>query len=252
MYPNYDYERFESKINEALAWIEESELMPSETKEHFQSLVHSLSEQAEEATYDGPVYAGGNEYIIAAELSAEGAEPQTTVPYPVDYTAKEQYWPDRQPKVEEMVTSPLMPGEIMKLTWANGDDYDGLSYRVGVERKLRKAIVDYLKKLGLWDIIHETMYDNPLQEDSTRFHRLPSPYDPSRTMTWGIKRPANYDGTAVSLAYRQVLIVFRLKFTSTSPTCTGLTPDASLPWKTATEPWQMLALMMSLPRSESS
>ena len=200
MYTNYDYDQFESKLKDALAWIEDSELMTSETKEHFESLVHSLSEQAEEATEDGPVYAGGNEYIIAAEISAEDVEARTTVPYPVDYATKERYWPDRQPEVEEMVTTPLVPGEIMKLTWANGDDYDGLSYRVGVERKLQKAIVDYLKKLGLWDIIHETMYDNPLQEDSTRFHRLPSPYDPSRTMTWGVKRPSNYDESAVSLA----------------------------------------------------
>jgi len=195
IYNEYEYDDFASKIADANAWLTESTFIEPETKSLFENLLARYDEEAEEATYYGAIYAGGNNYVIAAESSAEGGRLMPSMPKPMEYREKEQYYADRDPEVEEMVSTPLKSGEVMKLTWANGDDYDGLSYRVGAESKMRKSIVGYLEKLGLWDIIQETMYDNPLPEDSTRFHRLPSPYDPTRTMTWGIKRPENYDGS---------------------------------------------------------
>ena len=210
--------------------------------------MYDLLSRAEEYKYAGDVFRGKNDYVIIAELPImnsssstseddcddddnvdDGTIPKNTcsmmntannkvhhqvddteVPRPTMYEYKVKYVVDQNPTIEELARPNLKPGEMAKYQWANGDEYDGMSALIGVPPHLVETITDYVKGLGIWDIMIDTITKNPMPPDSTNFYNVTSPYgNGERTFTWSAKRPDNFYGSDVSRSlFCFIMLVF--------------------------------------------
>ncbi|KAL7543508.1 hypothetical protein ACHAXR_012794 [Thalassiosira sp. AJA248-18] len=185
-----------SVIAEATEWVDDLE-SDDETKRGFYKVLFDLYQRGEDiAAYDSTFFAGGYKYIVTAELPSLSSKPLTTVvDAPIEYEYKERYEKDHDPAIEELAMPPIKPGELQEYKWANGDSYDGTSARIGIPPKLSETIRNYVKKLGIWDLMIHTMKDDPMPKNSTRFYTMASPYEDGKKFTWSAKRPDNFYGS---------------------------------------------------------
>lgn len=228
-------------------------------------MLYDLLSRAEGYKYAGDVFRGKNDYVIIAELPImnssssssedcddddnvdDGTIPKNTcstmntankvhhqvddkeVTRPTMYEEKVKYVVDQNPTIEELAKPNLKPGEMAKYQWANGDEYDGMSALIGVPPHLVETITDYVKGLGIWDIMIDTITKNPMPPDSTNFYNVTSPYgNGERTFTWSAKRPDNFYGSDVSrslfclimlvFSSQRVYVLTILKFVTVVPT----------------------------------
>lgn len=215
----HSYEDMKKKIDTTAEWLQEIEELqlpvPPAIIHGYYEMLHQLERRAADATKDGPIFSGDSTYIIAASKRSEEEEDDNeesggTVagdndgnkkqqPPPVAttvYVPKERYQKDLNPAVEELDTTPLAVGEMATYKWANGDAYDGFSARIGIPPELVETVTDYVKKMGLWDLMIDTVYNDPMEPDSTRFYNFTSPYvSDGRNFTWSAKRPDNFYGS---------------------------------------------------------
>ena len=215
-------------------------------------MLYDLLSRAEEYKYAGDVFRGKNDYVIIAELpimnsssssseDCDDDDDDTTkntcstttntankvhhqvddkeVTRPTMYEEKVKYVVDQNPTIEELAKPNLKPGEMAKYQWANGDEYDGMSALIGVPPHLVETITDYVKGLGIWDIMIDTITKNPMPPDSTNFYNVTSPYgNGERTFTWSAKRPDNFYGSDVSVLCLFDMFVHRsTRFVGTKP-----------------------------------
>ena len=238
----HSYEDMARTVGEAREWIDELELgdATEDVRRSYREVLIGLEEGVEGATEDGPVFAGEHTYVVAAGYPRPGAT-RSEVVMPTAYRLKQYYRRDKDPVPEGLSSGPLAPGVMEEYSWANGDPYDGFSARIGVPPGLGPALTEYVKGLGLWDLMIDTIYDNPMEPDETRFYNLTSPFgEGGRNFTWSAKRPGNFYGSDVShVACNRsrtgfLYILDRLILFGTHPssfryvimqsrTCTGLT-----------------------------
>ena len=128
------------------------------------SLYSSLSPHAS----GGPVVA--DEYLHTGAVRSEAFGPTT-------YRPKRYSRRDKDPAHEGLSSGPLAHGAMEDYSWANRDLYDGFPERIGVPPGLGPALNKYTKGLGMWDIMIDTIYDNPMEPDETRFYNLTSPHN---------------------------------------------------------------------------
>ena len=140
----------------------------------------------------------GYAYVVAAELPLPDREEGSGPGAPRMNARKEPYEDDKDCAIEELDLRPLKRGEFQEYRWKNGDDYDGVAGRVGVPPHLASTIRDYIKKIGIWDLMIDTILNDPMGQDTTRFYTVPSG-DGKRNFTWSAKRPDNFYGSDVSL-----------------------------------------------------
>ena len=192
-----------SYLEETVEWIDELDTrkVSQEMKRTFYQLCSDLLYRLEDLREEGyeEVYTGSYEYMIAAKLP-NNDDHQTillpTVDSPTTFTPREKYRADRDPNVEELSFPPISPGVMETYKWANGDAYDGLSARIGIPPQLKETIIEYVKELGIWDIILNTMKpENQMRPDTTKILTLTSPYS-GQNFTWSVKRPDNFDGSS--------------------------------------------------------
>ena len=200
LFPTYytQYDMF-SLIEEAKEWVEflKGEF-DRKTEESFLSVLDSLNARVEQVMDGEEVFTGGYDYVIAAEFPLIPDAPVTTAfPRPIEYKGKRKYDKDHDPWVEKLAMPPIEPGEFQFYKWANGDAYDGVSARIGIEAKLADTIRDYIKELGIWDLIIDTITGDPMPKNSTRFYNIESIYEKGKNFTWSAKRPDNFYGSDV-------------------------------------------------------
>ena len=189
-----------SLIEEAKEWVEflKGEF-DSKTEESFLSVLDRFHTRVEQAMDDEEMTTGGYDYVIAAEFPLKPDDPVTTaVPRPIEYKGKRKYDKDHEPWVEKLAMPPIEPGEFQLYKWANGDSYDGVSARIGIPANLADTIRDYVKELGIWDLIIDTITVDPMPKNSTRFYNIESSYEKGKNFTWSAKRPDNFYGSDVS------------------------------------------------------
>ena len=209
---SYSLDDVTSYLEEAVEWIDELDttqrVVSEEMKRSYYQMCLDLLDRVDdlkEAGHYEEVDIGGYEYMIAAQLplsnndrsdvddDANAAPP--TVEKPTPYKPKEKYQPDQDPTVEQLQFPPLAPGVMETYKWANGDAYDGLSARIGIPPQLKDTIIEYVKGLGIWDIILNTMKpENQMRPDSTKILTVESPYS-GQNFTWSVKRPDNFFGS---------------------------------------------------------
>ena len=213
-------------------------------------MLYDLLLRADEYKFEGDVFRGNNEYVIIAELpisSSDGCvddnnenedhtvkntcstmntakkvhqvDDNKEVTRPTMYEEKVRYVVDQDPAIEELAKPKLKPGEMAKYQWANGDEYEGMSALIGISPHLVETITDYVKGLGIWDIMIDTITKNPMPPDSTNFYNVTSPYgNGERTFTWSAKRPDNFYGSDVSVLCLFDMFVHRsTRFVGTKP-----------------------------------
>ena len=129
---------------------------------------------------------------------------------PTEYDPSTKYIRGKKPDVEELYLPKLAPGELQPHRWANGDPYDGTSARIGIHDRLAPIITEYVKKLGIWDLMIDTINNNPMPADTTRFYTVKSPYVEGREFTWSAKRPDNFYGSDVSSLYCSIVVAHSL------------------------------------------
>mmetsp|Transcript_19450 Transcript_19450/g.42294 ORF Transcript_19450/g.42294 Transcript_19450/m.42294 type:complete len:820 (-) Transcript_19450:205-2664(-) len=202
LFPTYhSYEDMTTTISEVYDWLSGlPDTVPGAVKKTYGEMLDKLEARVEEVTANGPVFAGEHDYIIAAQLPlSSSAKEKSILPMvdtPTMYEPKTHYKKDINPKVEELDTSPIGPGTMLEHRWANGDTYDGFSARIGIPDKLVSVLTEYVKDLGLWDLMIDTVYNKPMEPDSTRFYEFTSPYgNGERNFTWSAKRPDNFKGS---------------------------------------------------------
>ena len=203
VYPSYKtYEDIFGLVETTKEWIQD---MPASDgmKGSMYAILLELLDSAEELNgnqeFDTPVFPSGNDYIIVAQMPTSAADalfPTLQVEGPSEYVEREQYDKDYSPKVEELAKPKLAPGEMKLYEWANGDAYDGASAVIGIPPQLIPTLTDYVKGLGIWDIMVDTIKNDPMPPDSVRFYNVTSPLgDGDRTFTWSAKRPDNFYGS---------------------------------------------------------
>lgn len=217
---SYSFDTITSYLEEIVEWVDELDttenrgdgegggegrIVPSAEMKHgyyqmCSDLLYKIEDLKEEE-YD-EAYTGGYDYVIAAQLPYDDIDESSvkkkgmpTVDEPTTYTPREKYEPDRDPTVEELSFPPIAPGVLQPYQWANGDAYDGMSARIGIPPQLKSTIIEYVKALGIWDIIIDTMTKNQLPPDSTKILEVHSPYS-DQNFTWSIKRPDNFEGSS--------------------------------------------------------
>lgn len=206
-------------ISETKEWLDELNgegrkvSVPEEVKKGYYRMLIDFEERAAEATRDGPVFAGERAYVIAATYDPSSSSSPPAVVVPTIYQPKPTYRVDKKPVVEPLQAHDLAPGEFHEHRWGNSDSYDGFGARIGIPPELVSTVTQYVKDLGLWDLMINTMYNDPMEPDSTRFYNLTSPYGGGRNFTWSAKRPDNFKGSSVSGGGKQraVLHVCRLR-----------------------------------------
>lgn len=251
-----------AETKELIDELEASGDMTHAEHESYYEKLTDMEWRSERATRDGPVFAGEHTYIIAVEhpSSFDGAtKSERKVVPPTIYQPKERYQEDTKPAVEELSLKPLASGTMEEYRWANGDPYDGFSARIGVPPTLGPALNEYVRGLGLWDLMIDTIYNNPMEPDSTRFYNLTSPFGDGvgRNFTWSAKRPGNFYGSDVSEGVDSVCYFFCpfwahsrnlcsariLQQMQCSPTCTGLISRTRQPTKILSGRWPREASM---------
>lgn len=213
---SYSFDTITSYLEEIVEWVDELDttenrggeggggrIVPSAAMKHgyyqmCSDLLYKIEDLKEEEYEEA--YTGGYDYVIAAQLpyddkSSDKKKGMPTVDEPTTYTPREKYEPDRDPIVEELSFPPIAPGVLQPYQWANGDAYDGMSARIGIPPQLKSTIIEYVKALGIWDIIIDTMTKNQLPPDSTKILEVHSPYS-DQNFTWSIKRPDNFEGSS--------------------------------------------------------
>jgi len=207
---SYSYDDVTSYLEEAVEWIDEldTQRVSQDMKKSYYQMCLNLLDRVEdlkEAGYE-EVDTGGYEYMIAAQLPKNDSDHDDdddahaavlpTVETPTPYQPKEKYQADQDPNVEHLLFPPLAPGVMETYKWANGDAYDGLSARIGIPPQLKDTVIEYVKGLGIWDIILDTMKpENQMRPDSTKILTVKSPYS-GQNFTWSAKRPDNFYGTS--------------------------------------------------------
>jgi len=219
MFPNsYTLDDVTSYIEEIVEYVDELDnniprgRVSPEMKKGYYQMCSDLLYRVEDLREEGyeEVYTGGYDYVIAAQLlpnvddsdDGDGTKQTTavvlppTVDTPTYFIPREKYQADRDPNVEELSFLPIAPGVMETYKWANGDAYDGLSARIGIPPQLKDTIIEYVKGLGIWDIILNTMKpENQMSPDSTKILTVASPYS-GQNFTWSVKRPGNFEGSS--------------------------------------------------------
>eukprot|EP00581_Thalassiosira_minuscula_P008869 CAMPEP_0183706800 /NCGR_PEP_ID=MMETSP0737-20130205/3544_1 /TAXON_ID=385413 /ORGANISM="Thalassiosira miniscula, Strain CCMP1093" /LENGTH=514 /DNA_ID=CAMNT_0025934311 /DNA_START=76 /DNA_END=1617 /DNA_ORIENTATION=+ len=110
----------------------------------------------------------------------------------------------KQPKKKEefghFLTPDLKPGQASVLRWdSDGSIVQDYAARVGLPPQLVPTLIEYIKDMGLYDIMTNMLYDDPLPPDGAEWFSFQSPYqtkDPAvdasqiRNFTWNVERPA--------------------------------------------------------------
>ncbi|KAL7546267.1 hypothetical protein ACHAWF_009602 [Thalassiosira exigua] len=100
---------------------------------------------------------------------------------------------------EHFLTPDLEPGHADLLRFENdGSVVQSYAARVGLPLALVPTIVEYAKEMGLYDIMENMLYDDPLPPDGSRWLSFQSPYQKesarggqlARNLTWSVGRPA--------------------------------------------------------------
>jgi hypothetical protein len=104
-----------------------------------------------------------------------------------------------QPK-DTFVTPDLTPGQVSLLRWSNDNTIvQQYGARVGLPPQLIPTLTSYAQDMGLFDIMKNMLYENPLQPgDDARWFSFQSPYQTKndnnknevmRNFTWNVERP---------------------------------------------------------------
>jgi hypothetical protein len=216
-------------------WVDELDTprVSQEMKKSYYQMCSDLLYRVEDLKEEGyeEVSTGGYDYVIAAQLPKNDDDSSDdkhtvlppTVDTPTPYIPREKYGADRDPNVEELSFLPIAPGVMETYKWANGDAYDGLSARIGIPPQLKDTIIEYVKKLGIWDIILNTMKEeNQMSPDSTKILTVTSPYS-GQNFTWSVKRPGNFEESSSDMHWFDVAGKSK-GFTSFFPSCFYFVP----------------------------
>ena len=97
---------------------------------------------------------------------------------------------------------------MLEHKWANGNKYDGLGARIGIHPQLAPTITQYVKDLGLWDMMINIVKIDPMPQDTTMFFNVTSLYGgEGRNFSWSAKRTDIVYGSAVSFGSLVVFIL---------------------------------------------
>lgn len=100
---------------------------------------------------------------------------------------------------ERFLTPNLEAGQASLLRWANdGSIVQDYAARVGLPPQLIPTLRDYATRMGLFDIMMNMLYDDPLPPDGAKWFTFQSPYQKDieedaskvRNFTWNVERPA--------------------------------------------------------------
>ena len=101
------------------------------------------------------------------------------------------------PTFGHFLTPDLKPGQADILRWEdNGLIVQDYAVRVGIPPQLISTLKEYAKDMGLFDIMTNMLYDDPLPPDGARWFSFQSPYQKAdaasemRNFTWNVERPA--------------------------------------------------------------
>lgn len=113
--------------------------------------------------------------------------------------AKDQAKKDSKLSAEfdHFLTPDLKPGQADLLRWEDdGEIVQNYAARVGLPPQLVPTLKDYAEKMGLFDIMTNMLYDDPLPPDGARWFSFQSPYqkgveaEEMRNFTWNVERPS--------------------------------------------------------------
>ncbi|KAL3810922.1 hypothetical protein ACHAXA_008772 [Cyclostephanos tholiformis] len=101
---------------------------------------------------------------------------------------------------EHFQPTELSPGQVDLLRWeADGTIVQEYGARVGLPPNLIPTLIEYVRDMGLLDIMTNMLYDDPLPPDGARWFSFQSPYQRRamggddgnlRNFTWNVERPA--------------------------------------------------------------
>ena len=185
-------------VVEAKALVDDLDVSEDFRRSLYQMLLTLVDRIDSMTDYEIDAIPAGNDYVIAAELPSPAKEPAAAVEGPSPYVEMEAYEADHHPAIEELDAGRMARGTMEEYRWANGDPTNGLAGRVGVPPGLRDAIVGYVKGLGIWDLMIDTVLNDPMDLNTTRFYEVESPFGGGRYFTWSAKRPDNFYGSDVS------------------------------------------------------
>lgn len=150
-------------------------------------------EQIRDALYDE---ADGSEEEDEQTCSAEDGECKDDN---ATSGAKDQAKKDSKLSTEfdHFLTPDLTPGQAELIRWDDdGSIVQNYAARVGLPPQLVPTLKDYAEKMGLFDIMTNLLYDNPLLPGGARWFSFQSPYQKGaeesemRNFTWNVERPA--------------------------------------------------------------
>lgn len=94
------------------------------------------------------------------------------------------------------LTHDLSPGQAELLHWEDdGSIVQEYGARVGLPPNLVPTLKSYAEEMGLWEIMNNMLYDDPLAPGGSRFFTFSSPYQKGldsseiRNFTWNVERP---------------------------------------------------------------
>ncbi|KAL7549056.1 hypothetical protein ACHAWF_012324 [Thalassiosira exigua] len=95
------------------------------------------------------------------------------------------------------LTPDLPPGRADPLRWDDGAPVQDYAARVGLPPRLVPTLIEYARGLGLYDIMENMLYDDPLPPGGARWFDFRSPYqkelgtkpEDARNVTWNVERP---------------------------------------------------------------
>lgn len=216
VFPTYStYKDIVAIVKQTTEWMDELDEWGEQLQDLYQicndllerahDIVHMMDWDEEEVESDEeaesmPIFLAGHNYVIAALMpdtsDMASSEPLPTVGEPTMYEHRYRYSKDYEPEIEDMVKPDLKSGEMVEHKWANGDDYDGTSALIGIPPQMVEVLTDYVKGLGIWDIMVDTIMKNPMEPDNVRFYNVTSPFgNGERTFQWSAKRPGNFYGS---------------------------------------------------------
>lgn len=95
------------------------------------------------------------------------------------------------------LTPDLDPGQVDIIKWDDtGSVVQEYGARVGLPPQFVPTLKEYIKEMGLLDIMQNMLYDNPLPPDGVDWFSFQSPYQKGakdgemRNFTWNVERPA--------------------------------------------------------------
>ncbi|KAL7540281.1 hypothetical protein ACHAXR_009997 [Thalassiosira sp. AJA248-18] len=94
----------------------------------------------------------------------------------------------------------LKPGQAETLKWEDdGSIVQSYATRIGLPPQLVPTLTEYVKEMGLFDIMMNKIYDNPINPGEIEWYSFQSPYqkkgakesdETPRNFTWNVERPS--------------------------------------------------------------